>query len=112
RARSGGDVGAPEGSAKGLVVRGTFGWDGVGTGGALRRVRATDAAGNAVHGDVHLVQARDNVGHAAAGRVVLYGVEDLVVVVKDGLTMVTTVAHADTLKTMLDALPRHVVEQR
>lgn len=106
------DVGVLERSAKVLVVRGTFGWDDVGTWGALRRVRPRDAHGNATHGQVHLVAARDNVVHAAHGRVVLYGVHDLVVVARDGLTMVTTVDHADALKTLLDKLPRDVVELR
>lgn len=106
------DVGVLERSAKVAVVRGGFGWDDVGTWGALRRVRPRDAFGNAVHGDAHLVQARDNVVHAERGRVVLYGVQDLVVVVRDGLTMVTTVAHADQLKQMLDALPAEVRDQR
>jgi mannose-1-phosphate guanylyltransferase len=93
-----------------VVVRGTFGWDDVGTWGALRRVRTRDAEGNAVHGAAHLVQARNNVVHAAHGQVILYGVENLVVVTRDGTTLVTTVEHADTLKTLLDALPRAVVE--
>ncbi len=99
------DVGVLERSASVAVVRGDFGWDDVGTWGALRRVRETDAMGNAVHGDANLVHARDNVVYAESGRVVLYGVQDLVVVVQNGLTMVTTVAHADQLKTMLDQLP-------
>lgn len=102
------DVGVLERSGSVAVVRGDFGWDDVGTWGALRRVRARDAMGNAVHGDAHLVQARDNVVYAESGRVVLYGVQDLVVVVQDGLTMVTTLAHADQLKTMLDQLPSPV----
>ncbi len=102
------DVGVLERSDKVAVVRGGFGWDDVGTWGALRRVRTRDAFGNATHGSVHAVQARDNVVHAETGRVVLYGVQDLVVVVRDGLTMVTTVAHADQLKQMLDQLPREV----
>lgn len=106
------DVGVLERSAKVAVVRGGFGWDDVGTWGALRRVRPRDAFGNAAHGDVHLVQSRDNVVHAEHGRVVLFGVQDLVVVVRDGLTMVTTVAHADQLKQMLDALPAEVRDQR
>jgi mannose-1-phosphate guanylyltransferase len=106
------DVGVLERSGHVAVVRGGFGWDDVGTWGALRRVRARDAFGNAVHGEAHLVQARDNVVHAETGRVVLYGVQDLVVVVRDGLTMVTTVAHADQLKQMLDQLPAEVREVR
>lgn len=104
------DVGVLERSSRVAVVRGDFGWDDVGTWAALRRVRDRDAAGNAVHGAVHLVDARDNVVHAEHGRVVLYGVSDLVVVTRDGLTLVTTVEKSDALKTMLDALPRNVVE--
>jgi mannose-1-phosphate guanylyltransferase len=106
------DVGVLERSAQVAVVRGDFGWDDVGTWGALRRVRPRDVQGNATHGEVHLVHARDNVVHAEHGRVVLYGVQDLVVVVQDGLTMVTTVAHADQLKTMLDQLPAEVRDRR
>jgi mannose-1-phosphate guanylyltransferase len=106
------DVGVLERSAKVAVVAGDFGWDDVGTWAALRRLRARDAAGNATHGDVHLVQAENNVVHAEHGRVVLYGVQDLVVVTRDGLTLVTTVEKSDALKAMLDALPPHVVEGR
>jgi mannose-1-phosphate guanylyltransferase len=106
------DVGVLERSAKVAVVRGDFGWDDVGTWGALQRVRTRDAEGNTVHGAVHLVQAHDNVVHSERGRVVLYGVKDLVVVVKDGITLVTTVAQSDALKTMLDQLPPEVRDQR
>jgi mannose-1-phosphate guanylyltransferase len=36
---------------------------------------------------------------------VLYGVSDLVVVVRDGLVLVTTVDRSSDLKTLIDALP-------
>jgi hypothetical protein len=38
-------------------------------------------------------------------------VQDLVVVVQDDVTLVTTVAHSADLKTMLDALPKRVVDR-
>lgn len=104
------DVGVLERSSKVAVVAGDFGWDDVGTWAALRRVRKRDAEGNTVHGDAHLVQSHNNVVHAESGRVILYGVQDLVVVTRDGLTMVTTVEKSDALKTMLDALPAEVVK--
>ena len=85
------DVGVLERSARVVVVAGSFGWDDVGTWGALRRLRSRDAAGNAVHGRAHVVDSTDNVVHAESGQVVLYGVEDLVVVARDGVTLVTTV---------------------
>ncbi len=100
-----------ERSARVLVLPGDFGWDDVGTWAALLRVRARDAAGNAAAGDVHAVAARDNVVHAEAGTVVLYGVSDLVVVTRPGLTLVTTTDRAADLKTLLDALPPSVRER-
>lgn len=99
-----------ERSSRVLVLPGEFGWDDVGTWAALHRVRAHDADGNAVAGDVHAVDARDNVAHADAGTVVLYGVNDLVVVTRAGLTLVTTRDRAADLKTLLDRLPARVRE--
>jgi mannose-1-phosphate guanylyltransferase len=102
------DVGVLERSARVAVMPGDFGWDDVGTWGALRRVRHTDHAGNATQGHVHAVDARDNVVHALDASVVLYGVSDLVVVVENGLVLVTTVDRSTDLKTLMDALPRRV----
>ena len=100
-----------ERSARVLVIPGDFGWDDVGTWAALHRVRRRDGAGNATFGDVHCVQATNNVVHADAGSVVLYGVSDLVVVARDGLTLVTTKERAAELKQLLDALPSSVRER-
>ena len=104
------DVGVLERSKQVLVVTGDFGWDDVGTWAALHRVRARDASGNASIGPVHLVESHDNVVHAEGGAVVLYGVDDLVVVARDGITMVTTREQSADLKRMLDALPASVRE--
>ena len=87
------------------VVRGDFGWDDIGTWGALARVRDKDEFGNVTTGDVHLVDCTDNVVHADDGRVVMYGVEKLVVVVHDGLTLVTTLENATDLKRLVESLP-------
>lgn len=102
------DNGVLERSARVLVLPGDFGWDDVGTWAALRRVRARDADGNAVAGGAHLVASRDNVVHAEGNTVVLYGVSDLVVVTRAGLTLVTTIERAADLKLLLDALPAAV----
>ena len=102
------DVGVLERTDNVVVIPGSFGWDDVGTWAALARVRTHDAAGNAANGPVHLVDARDNVVQAEGNDVVLYGVQDLVVVVRDGLTLVTTTERAADLKTLLDALPSQV----
>lgn len=102
------DYAVMERSARVLVLPGDFGWDDVGTWAALHRVRALDAASNALAGPVHAVDARDNVVHADSGTVVLYGVHDLVVVTRPGLTLVTTRDRAADLKTLLDRLPPDV----
>jgi mannose-1-phosphate guanylyltransferase len=104
------DYAVMERSARVLVVPGDFGWDDVGTWDALHRVRALDARSNAIAGAVHAVDANNNVVHADAGTVVLYGVHDLVVVTRAGLTLVTTRERAADLKTLLEHLPPDVRE--
>jgi mannose-1-phosphate guanylyltransferase len=96
-----------ERSKRVLVVAGEFGWDDVGTWGALRRVRRHDSQNNAVSGSVHALDASNNVVYAETGeQVVLYGVNDLVVVAQDGLTLVTTVDRSADLKKLVESLPR------
>lgn len=99
------DVGVLERSSKVAVMPGSFGWDDVGTWASLARVRERDASGNAASGSVVLVDAKDNVVHAEGTDVVLYGVRDLVVVVRDGLTLVTTKQHSTDLKSLIATLP-------
>jgi mannose-1-phosphate guanylyltransferase len=57
------------------------------------------------------VQSEDNVVHAEGTDVVLYGVRDLVVVVRDGLTLVTTKDACVDLKTLIANLPASVRER-
>jgi mannose-1-phosphate guanylyltransferase len=106
------DVGVLERSSRVMVIAGDFGWDDVGTWGALRRVRERDASGNATSGGVVAVDARDNVVHTEGSEVVLYGVSDLVVVIRDGLVLVTTVDRSSDLKRLVDALPASLRELR
>jgi mannose-1-phosphate guanylyltransferase len=99
------DTAVLEHSRRMLVIAGDFGWDDVGTWGSLRRVRNRDAHGNAFHGTVHAVDATHNVVHAEHTQVVLYGVKDLVVIARDGLTVVTTVDQSVDLKRLVESLP-------
>ena len=87
------------------VIPGRFGWDDIGTWAALGRVRDKDEFGNVTNGDVHLLDCSDNVVHADKGRVVMYGVDNLVVVVHDGLTLVTTTDKAADLKRLIESFP-------
>lgn len=104
------DVGVLERSARVLVLAGQFGWDDVGTWAALHRVRQHDGQDNAMSGPTYALAASGNVVHAEGTQVVLYGVNDLVVVAREGLVMVTTREHAANLKTLLDAMPAEVRE--
>lgn len=105
------DVGVMERSSRVVMLPGDFAWDDVGTWGALRRVRAHDAAGNAASGKTYAVEASGNVVHSEGPTVVLYGVDDLVVVAQDGMVLVTTVDRSSDLKALVDQLPRGVVER-
>jgi mannose-1-phosphate guanylyltransferase len=105
------DVGVLERSDRVAVLAGDFGWDDVGTWGALRRVRPHDQAGNVAQGNVHTLDAHDNVVHAPRAKVVLYGVSNLVVVVENDMVLVTTVDRSSDLKTLIDALPRGVRDE-
>jgi mannose-1-phosphate guanylyltransferase len=98
------DVGVLERSSKVMVVPGEFGWDDIGTWAALSRVRSKDEFGNVTTGDVHMLDCADNVVHADAGQVVMYGVNDLVVVTHNGLTLVTTTDRASDLKRLVESL--------
>ncbi len=105
------DVGVLERSTRVLVLPGDFGWDDVGTWGALHRVRDRDRANNSASGSVHALSSEGNVVHAEGNAVVLYGVSGLVVVTRAGLTLVTTVEHSADLKTLLDTLPADLLER-
>lgn len=106
------DTGVLERSRKVMTVAADFGWDDIGTWPALLRSRDLDSAGNSASGPVHLVDARDNVVHADKGSVVLYGVSDLVVVARDGVTLVTTTEKAADLKALVDRLPKELREPK
>ena len=99
------DNGVLERSARVRVVPGSFGWDDVGTWAALRRVKPEDEGGNVTSGNVHALEATGNVVHAEGNSVVLYGVTDLVVVTRGGLTLVTTAEKSADLKKLIDDLP-------
>ncbi|MEO8945445.1 MAG: sugar phosphate nucleotidyltransferase [Gemmatimonadaceae bacterium] len=99
------DVGVLERSDGVYVLPGDFGWDDVGTWASLHRVRAADALGNVVSGNVVASDSSNNVVHAEGNAVVLFGVSDLVVVTRDGLTVVTTRDRSVDLKSLVESLP-------
>ena len=99
------DVGVLERSDSVYVLPGDFGWDDVGTWASLHRVRPSDGKGNVVTGAAVVSESENNVVHAEGNAVVLFGVSDLVVVTRDGLTLVTTRDRSADLKNLIDLLP-------
>ena len=91
-----------------ICVPSSFGWDDVGTWACLRRVRELDDTGNGVIGDALLVDAESNVVHTESGRVVVYGVNSLLVVSLPGVTFVTSLERAAELGPLFDGLPREL----
>lgn len=87
------------------VVPGNFPWDDVGTWGALSRVRSQDSSGNVLVGDTVQRDASNCVVWAEDGAVVIDGVQGLVVVQANGVTLVTTTERAAHLKQLLASLP-------
>jgi mannose-1-phosphate guanylyltransferase len=93
-----------ERSARAATVAATFTWDDVGSWEALSRTRQADAAGNVAVGSARMVQSQGNVVYAEGGEVVLFGVDDLVVVRTAETTLVLPRERAADLKSLLAAL--------
>jgi mannose-1-phosphate guanylyltransferase len=102
------DEGVLERSARVASLRATFQWDDVGAWEALGRTRGRDEAGNVALGSLHAVDARNNIVMAEEGAVVLFGVEDLVVVRSGEVVMVADRHRTPELKTLLKSLPSHL----
>ena len=99
------DVAVLERSRRVATLRAPFRWDDVGSWGALRRTLAPDAEENVTVGRAHLVDARRNTVVSEDEPVVLFGVDDLVVVRARGVILVTRRDRAPDLKSLLEELP-------
>lgn len=86
------------------TVKATFVWDDVGNWEALSRTRASDGQGNVIEGTADVVDGHGNVVYSDGGRIVLYGVDDLVVVEAGGTTLVMPKERAADLKELLAEL--------
>lgn len=98
------DVAVMERSSAVEVALASFSWDDVGSWSALARTREGDRDGNVLVGAARAIDAAGNVVWAEDGRVVLYDVEDLIVVRSGDVTMVTRRSSAPALKTLISQL--------
>jgi mannose-1-phosphate guanylyltransferase len=87
------------------AARATFEWDDVGSWEALGRTREPDANGNLMEGEVYAVDSNRTVAWAEDGPIVLFGVEDLVVVRSGNVTLVASRERAPDLKALVSQLP-------
>jgi len=97
-----------ERSSRVAFVRATFQWDDVGSWEALARTRPSDGRGNVLLGSAHAVEASGNIAMAEEGSVVLFGVDDLVVVRSGEIVLVADRRRSPDLKSLLNALPPHL----
>lgn len=87
-----------------VVARGVFAWDDVGSWPALENHFEADAAGNTVIGDVEQVGSAGNIVYSKGRLTALVGVEDMIVVQADGVTLVCAKDKAQDIKKMVQQL--------
>lgn len=86
------------------VALASFAWDDVGSWNAIARTRPMDSHGNVLVGSAAAIDATNNVVWAEEGEVVLFDVDDLVVVRSGDVTMVTRRSSAPDLKKLVTRL--------
>jgi mannose-1-phosphate guanylyltransferase len=102
------DEGVLEKSKRVAVLPTHFEWDDVGAWDAVGRTRPADGDGNVTIGQTALVDARNCIAWSEDGTVVLFGVEDLVVVRTGEVTLVAARDRTPELKSLLKQLPRNL----
>jgi mannose-1-phosphate guanylyltransferase/mannose-1-phosphate guanylyltransferase/mannose-6-phosphate isomerase len=100
------DVAVMEKTDKAVVVPSAFGWTDVGAWSALWEIGAKDEAGNVTTGDVIAANARGSYLRSEGPLVAALGVEDLIVIATPDVVLVTTKAHDQDVKGLVERLKR------
>ena len=87
-----------------LMARGTFAWDDVGSWPALENHFAQDAAGNTLIGRCEALEAGSNLVYSEGRLTALIGVQDLVVVQAEGVTLICPRDRAQDVKKLVEQL--------
>jgi mannose-1-phosphate guanylyltransferase len=87
-----------------LMARGTFAWDDVGSWPALENHFAADEDGNITIGDSAAVDAAGNIVYSKGRLTALIGVQDLVVVQAEEVTLICPRERAQDIKKMVEKL--------
>ena len=86
------------------VVEGSFRWADIGSWDAIRDASPRDAAGNAIAGDVEILDAQDCVIHGSGRLTAVIGVKDLVVATMPDAVLVAGMRYADDIKRLVGRL--------
>jgi mannose-1-phosphate guanylyltransferase len=101
------DYGVMEKSQRIAVVPADFGWSDVGSFAALPEVRKTDARGNVTEGEAMVLDGKDSVVLATAGRpVAVIGLDDVIVVDAGDAVLVCSRDRAQDVRKAVDELAR------
>ena len=98
------DYAVMERTQKSAVVPASIGWSDIGSWAALWEVQPKDAAGNATHGPVELVGAKNCYVRSEGILTGVIGLEDVVVVVTDDAVLAMHRDHAQDVKKLVDQL--------
>jgi mannose-1-phosphate guanylyltransferase len=104
------DHGLLERSAAVAVLPAAFEWDDVGAWDAVARTREPDAQGNIAVGDAFLEDCHGTIAWSEDGPIVAFGVDDVVIVRANGVTLVVDRARTAQLKDLLASLPANVLD--
>ena len=86
------------------MVEGNFRWADIGSWNSILAASARDKDGNAVSGDVALLDSRNCVVHATGRLTALIGVKDVVVASTPDAVLVADIHHADDVRTLVTRL--------
>ena len=98
------DYAVMERTQKAAVVPASIGWSDIGSWAALWEIQPKDAAGNATHGPVELVGAKNCYVRSEGILTGVIGLQDAVVVVTDDAVLVMHRDHAQDVKKLVDQL--------
>ncbi|WP_157231034.1 mannose-1-phosphate guanylyltransferase/mannose-6-phosphate isomerase [Kiloniella laminariae] len=106
------DVSVMEKHIKSAVLEVEMGWSDIGSWSALHDVSKQDNQGNTAFGEASMIDTHNSlVWNGDNGVVATVGIEDLLVVVKDGSVLVTSQKRAEDVKKLVEQLENSGLEQ-
>ena len=98
------DYAVMERTGRAGVLPVSFSWSDIGSWGAIWEASARDAAGNALHGNVEVLDTRNSLVHGDAVLTAVVGLDDVVVVSTPDAVLVTTRARSEQVKDLVAAM--------